>query len=971
MDGIIAIGKAKKDIASALTGVASMVVGADKQSIVVTTNDGATFRLNIPNPVDDADLINRISINSEGNVCLDGEELAWKENIPVKVSELDNDEGFVKLEELNEKLKQIVTGGTGGSVDGYTKGEVNTLLNKKLDKPETDGTVGQVLTVQADGTNAYADVPTYDDTELRELIGDILIGNLSYEIVETLPEVTSDEAKEHTLYMIKSEGDDTGYNQYIIVDGAYKKVGSTTGGAITGGAIIDDNTVSTTTVFSSNKISTEYAKIDTIPVLTDIIDDTQTLTNKTNSSSKILTDIQKCLSDSKNYTLQQLEKVKMDDTLTTTDKTIVGAINEISGTQLDTVSFSANYKNIILNRKSGLNPYTIPIASIINNISLTELKDIDGTDIGNDKTIVYNSVTQKHKYVNATLTDELVKMDSTTDAHYLADLIDKSTIVNEDGILKVKMLDGQDVTIAEINHLKGLTMNIMDLVNSFANGGVKVLNTPVATYADLTTLDRSTFVEGISYIVYVLADETHAGEKTTYLCDKTNSTYFGNADSQRNFTTNPIDLANEVTGKLDNSHIDIDSLWTLLTINDTYKTLTTKNEVFGTHGAKALYDELATYIGEKANTSDLTTHAKDTGTHITSVERTKWNKVDNKINKTDITTTIDSSSTDEQVASAKAIYDELENINDFSVQVVKENLDLNDIIETGIYFFPQAYTPVNIPVGVNGWLLVMKGSSSDIVKQVWYRQGTANANSYNTFERYKAGDTWGDWTRFLTEKDYYSALNIGNTNILENDDLNNYLTPGVYTCMSSTIANTLANCPHIGSNFKLIVNKNRGNNDTFYGYQMIVGTKGGNPVTDVCVYYRGISMYDNACVFSKWKIMSGSTVEDKVNVDVTSSLDTTKATAENIIYSVKNGWCIVKVYSLTPLTSGIKFTILPKETLPKTNGYMYTNLNNWETTSTKNVLVRVGVSGEMTIWCASGNENVVYSGSFSYPVAEE
>ena len=969
MDGIIAIGKAKKDIASALTGVASMVVGTDKQSIVVTTNDGATFRLNIPNPVDDADLINRISVNSEGNVCLDGEELAWKEDIPVKVSELDNDENFVKLEELNEKLKQIVTSGTGGSIDGYTKGEVNTLLNKKLDKPETDGTEGQVLTVQADGTNAYADIPTYDDTELRELIGDIPIGNLSYEIVETLPEVTSDEAKEHTLYMIKSGSDDTGYNQYIIVDGAYKKVGSTTGGAITGGAIIDDNTVSTITVFSSNKISTEYAKIDTIPVLTDIIDDTQTLTNKTNSSSKILTDIQKCLEDSKTYTLEELEKVKIDNTLTTTDKTIVGAINEISSTQLDTVGFSADYKNIILNRKSGLNPYTIPIASIINNISLTELKDIDGTDIGNGKTIVYNSVTQKHKYVNATLTDELVKMDSTTDAHYLADLIDKSTIVNEDGILKVKMLDGQDVTIAEINHLKGLTMNIMDLVNSFANGGVKVLNTPVATYADLTTLDRSTFVEGISYIVYVLADETHAGEKTTYLCDKTSSTYFGNADSQRNFTTNPIDLANEVTGKLDNSHIDIDSLWTLLTINDTYKTLTTKNEVFGTHGAKALYDELVTYIGEKANISDLTTHAKDTGIHITSVERTKWNKVDNKVNKTDITTTIDSSSTDEQVASAKAVYDGLESINDFSVQVVQENLDLNNIIETGIYFFPQAYTPVNIPVGVNGWLLVMKGSSSDIVKQVWYRQGTANANSYNTFERYKAGDTWGDWTRFLTEKDYYSALNIGNTNILENDDLNNYLTPGVYTCMSSTIANTLANCPHIGSNFKLIVNKNRGNNDTFYGYQMIVGTKGGNPVTDVCVYYRGISMYDNAYVFSKWKIMSGSTVEDVPFTTITTSnLFSNKITAGTVSYCVKNGVCYVYLDGIRCSEVGTNISIL--ENMPKaliTSG-IHAGKSSSDATSTQYCFI---IKNETTLKLHCFKAGDTGYCSFSYPISEE
>lgn len=969
MDGIIAIGKAKKDIASALTGVASMVVGADKQSIVVTTNDGATFRLNIPNPVDDADLINRIGINSEGNVCLDGEELAWKENIPVKVSELDNDEGFVKLEELNEKLKQIVTSGTGGSIDGYTKGEVNTLLNKKLDKPETDGTVGQVLTVQADGTNAYADVPTYDDTELRELIGDIPIGNLSYEIVETLPEVTSDEAKEHTLYMIKSEGDDTGYNQYIIVDGAYKKVGSTTGGAITGGAIIDDNTVSTTTVFSSNKISTEYAKIDTIPVLTDIIDDTQTLTNKTNSSSKILTDIQKCLSDSKNYTLQQLEKVKIDDTLTTTNKTIVGAINEISGTQLDTVSFSANYKNIILNRKSGLNPYTIPIASIINNISLTELKDIDGTDIGNGKTIVYNSVTQKHKYVNATLTDELVKMDSTTDAHYLADLIDKSTIVNEDGILKVKMLDGQDVTIAEINHLKGLTMNIMDLVNSFANGGVKVLNTPVATYADLTTLDRSTFVEGISYIVYVLADETHAGEKTTYLCDKTSSTYFGNADSQRNFTTNPIDLANEVTGKLDNSHIDVDSLWTLLTINDTYKTLTTKNEVFGTHGAKALYDELVTYIGEKANISDLTTHAKDTGIHITSVERTKWNKVDNKVNKTDITTTIDSSSTDEQVASAKAVYDGLESINDFSVQVVQEKLDLNDITETGIYYFSQTYTPVNIPVGVNGWLLVMKGSSSDIVKQVWHRLGTANSNTYNTFERYKGNNTWSEWTKFLTEKEYYNALDYGNPVIPQDADLNDYLTPGVYTCMSSTIANTLVNCPHIDSNFKLIVNKNRGNDDAlFYGYQMIVGTKGGNPVTDVCVYYRGISVYNSVCVFSKWKIMSGSTVADvPVTTITTSNLSSDKITAGVVSYCVKNGVCYVYLEGIKCSEVSTNVSIL--ENMPKaliTSG-VHAVKSSSDATSTQYCFIAKNET-TLKLHCFKAGDTGYCS--FSYPVAE-
>lgn len=251
-------------------------------------------------------------------------------------------------------------------------------------------------------------------------------------------------------------------------------------------------------------------------------------------------------------------------------------------------------------------------------------------------------------------------MDSTTDAKYLSDLIDKSTVVNDNGVLKVKKIDGQEVTITEINYLKGLTMNVMDLVNAFANGGVKVLNTPLDTASELDTLDRTSFIDGISYIVYVLADETHAGAKTTYLVDKTSTTFFGNADSQRNFTTNPIDLANEVTGKLGTSNIDVDSLWTLLTINDTYKTLTTNNEIFGTHGAKAMYDELTTAIDAKANTSDIPTKVSElTNDSNYVIEEAVNSKLNNKVNKTDITTTINNTSTDSQVPSASIVAGEI------------------------------------------------------------------------------------------------------------------------------------------------------------------------------------------------------------------------------------------------------------------------------------------------------------------------
>ena len=338
------------------------------------------------------------------------------------------------------------------------------------------------------------------------------------------------------------------------------------------------------------------------------------------------------------------------DIIKTNDKTITGSINEINGNLLDTVGFSADYKNIILNRKNGLNPYIIPISSIINNASLTELKDVDSTDIGNGKTLVYDSAIQKHKYVDSELTDELVKMEASSDSEYLADLIDKNTIVNDKGVLKVKKLDGQEVTIAEINYLKGLTMNIVDLVKSFSNGGVKMYEHTIATYADLLALDRSEFIDGIRYFVYVLADETHGGIKTTYICDKTNTSYFGVAGDDRDFTTEPIDLANEVTGKLGVSNIDVDALWKLVTVYDTYKTLTTKNEPFGTHGANAMYNELVAEIGKKSNTSDLTTHTSDTDIHITSAERTKWNEVDNKVDKADIADNLTSTDIDKPLS---------------------------------------------------------------------------------------------------------------------------------------------------------------------------------------------------------------------------------------------------------------------------------------------------------------------------------
>ena len=63
-----------KKIKSCLSGIASMDIGADKKSIVITTNDGTKFTLNIPNPISDPIFLNKLGWDDVEN-CLtyDGE----------------------------------------------------------------------------------------------------------------------------------------------------------------------------------------------------------------------------------------------------------------------------------------------------------------------------------------------------------------------------------------------------------------------------------------------------------------------------------------------------------------------------------------------------------------------------------------------------------------------------------------------------------------------------------------------------------------------------------------------------------------------------------------------------------------------------------------------------------------------------------------------------------------------------------
>ena len=89
------------------------------------------------------------------------------------------------------------------------------------------------------------------------------------------------------------------------------------------------------------------------------------------------------------------------------------------------------------------------------------------------------------------------------------------------------------------------------------------------------------------------------------------------------------------------------------------------------------------------------------------------------------------------------------------VFVRTKNTDLDDYKTTGLYFFTADYAPANIPAGVNGWLRVLIGSSSN-VKQFWIRQGTVNENDHNMFVRSYDGSAWGNWNTIAMKADIES-----------------------------------------------------------------------------------------------------------------------------------------------------------------------------------------------------------------------
>lgn len=150
--------------------------------------------------------------------------------------------------------------------------------------------------------------------------------------------------------------------------------------------------------------------------------------------------------------------------------------------------------------------------------------------------------------------DNKVKMTETSDSHFLEDLIDKDTIKVDAGKLYVNKIAGQDVTISEVNFLKGAKDNIQNQIDALAS--VTSIYGVFDTKADL---DAETTTPNPGQMALIRKDENYEDKQTSYVYFNGNWEILAELNIDiRNFATDPLDLETEVTGRLDRSNIEKD-----------------------------------------------------------------------------------------------------------------------------------------------------------------------------------------------------------------------------------------------------------------------------------------------------------------------------------------------------------------------------------------------------------------------------
>lgn len=122
-------------------------------------------------------------------------------------------------------------------------------------------------------------------------------------------------------------------------------------------------------------------------------------------------------------------------------------------------------------------------------------------------------------------------------------------------------------------------------------------------------------------------------------------------------------------------------------------------------------------------------------------------------------------------------------------EVTQQGTDLNNYKSQGVYFFASTVTPVHIPTGIMGFLVVLP--ATNYIKQIWFRDVAEGVNQRQTYVRqYRLSDTsWSDWSQYATTNQYGAPISnsggyLGYNGLCSN--ANNTITQGQYHTNSTT-----------------------------------------------------------------------------------------------------------------------------------------------------------------------------------------
>ena len=232
----------------------------------------------------------------------------------------------------------------------------------------------------------------------------------------------------------------------------------------------------------------------------------------------------------------------------------------------------------------------------------------------------------------------------------------------------------------------------------------------------------------------------------------THSQYAASGHTHSNYVTNDT-YTSGMNGKANASHTHAQSEISGLTA-----ALNGKASASHSH-AQSEITGLATALSGKAATSH--SHSQSDVTGLSDA-------LAGKANASHTHTAATSSANGFMSATDKAAFDDAKGhgqIGDCkNITVAGENLD--DYVESGTYTFGGTYTPTGIPAGVNGWLVVMRWSTSDTnptVKQLWFRHGTLDSNDHEIYVRTRTQgeNKWSAWSRIYTTSNPPTAAEVG------------------------------------------------------------------------------------------------------------------------------------------------------------------------------------------------------------------